>query len=86
MFTVLMLTSQKTEVDACQGNIDDDHDDLNDNDDHTEFDRSHYTSSESCFTAEDPVNLIISDSTINISLSQDTANSDFVQVNIETLL
>ena len=80
MSTALMPTSQKTEVDACQGIIDDNDDDQNDNDDHTEFDRSHYTSSESCLTAEDPVNLIISDSTVNISLSQDTANSDFVQV------
>ena len=34
-----------------------------------------------CVMVEDPVNLVISDAMLNVSLGQDSASGDFVQVN-----
>ena len=35
-----------------------------------------------CVLVEDPVNIVISDAMLNVSLGQDSASGDFVQVNI----
>ena len=37
-----------------------------------------------CVMVEDPVNLVISDAMLNVSLGQDSASGDFVQVIIMT--
>ena len=48
-----------------------------------DFARSQYSSDDVdffCSNVEDPVNIIFEDSIVNASLSQDSTNSDFVQV------
>ena len=38
-----------------------------------------------CVLVEDPVNIVISDAMLNVSLGQDSASGEFVQVNIALL-